>query len=557
MFTAHSYFVTINFPDKISSDIGSFVDSHKSIFKSAVSFFSGTFISRITGLLRDISLAYAFGTSAKVAALMVAFRLSNFFRRMLGEGSMQAAFIPQFESLKAIDPNRAVQFFCDLKKLLSFVLIIIVIVSVSLFFSLTTYLDVKEWFNSEWTEVFSLTTFLMPSLFFICLYGLNSALLQCEKFYFIPSVAPVVFNLVWVVGVLSVMHFPVENAIIYLTGFIVFACTGQWLVTIPKTRLILSGYRTKKKTNDSFVSDDVKNLISPLFMSILGIASTQINSTLDPFFAICANSSGPAFLWYAIRLEQLPLSLFGIALSSALLPPLSRAIKNNQIEKYKFFLETSLRKTLVFIIPITFLYIVMGDSLINLLFGRGDFKVESVVDTTRCLWGYTFGLIPSGLILILAPGFYSLKSYRTPMTLTIISVILNILLNSFFVFYLKMGAEAIAFATSISAWFNCLFLMRALKMEVGVFFSSKTWIVLFTTVVLTFVGSTFSCIAEFAFFGQVTVLEIFKEEVPHLPIGFISQLFRLVVQAISFGIPILPLWIYEVQFYGKSSELRV
>ena len=541
----------------MSIDIGLVVDSQKSIFKSAISFLSGTFISRITGLLRDVSLAYAFGTSAKIAALMVAFRLSNFFRRMLGEGSLQAAFIPQFESLKAVDPNRAIEFFCELKKLLSFVLIAVVTVSVLLFFSLANFFNLKEQFNSEWNEVFSLTTFLMPSLFFISLYGLNSALLQCEKFYFIPSVAPVAFNLMWVIGVFCVMHFPVEQAITYLTGFIVLACAGQWLITIPKTRLILLQHQKTKKTCNSFFSVDIKKLIPPLFMSILGIASTQINSTLDPFFAIYANSSGPAYLWYAIRLEQLPLSLFGIALSSALLPPLSRAIKNNQIEKYKVFLETSLRKTLVFIIPIAFSYFIIGDSFICLLFGRGDFDVESVIDTTKCLWGYTFGLIPSSLILILAPGFYSLKSYRTPMILTIISVILNILLNSFFVFYLKMGAEAIAFATAISAWFNCFFLIRALKIEVGVFFTRKTWIILFATVVLSFAGSVLSCIAELSFFGQATALEIYKEEIPNFPIRFSFQLLRLLIQAISFGIPIIPFWIYEIWFLEKPTDLRV
>ncbi len=135
-------------------------DTNKTIFHSAKRFLSGTLISRFTGLFRDVAMAFAFGTHGSIAALMVAFRFAHLFRRLLGEGALQMAFVPQFETLRKEDPNRALKFFRDLSVALSLALLIIITIAIGLLSATYLYSD----FSQGTKEIILLTAILMPSL---------------------------------------------------------------------------------------------------------------------------------------------------------------------------------------------------------------------------------------------------------------------------------------------------------------------------------------------------------------------------------------------------------
>lgn len=109
----------------------------------------------------------------------------------------------------------------------------------------------------------------------------------------------------------------------------------------------------------------------------------------------------------------------------------------------------------------------MGDTAIQLIYGRGQFDLSSVVGTTHCLWGYSSGLIPMTLVLLLGPAFYARQDYRTPTLAAIFSVGLNVGLNGFFIWGLHWGPASVAWATSISAVFNCAYLLFALRGTMG------------------------------------------------------------------------------------------
>lgn len=426
------------------------MDSNSTIFKSAAKFFSGTLISRVTGYLRDLSLAFSFGTAAPLAAFFTAFRLSHVPRRLLGEGGLQTAFIPHYEELKKEDPEKAKQFFIDLNVWLFMILLV-----------LTTLIMGALWLFSFWieSEILSLTLAMMPGLVFICLYGLNTGLLECEKSFFTPSVAPVAFNLVWIITALLLMNTPLSQAMMWLSIAITFACLGQWLVTVPKVHRIIQG----KWFSFNLRSEQVKNLWKPLFLANLGIIATQINSALDPLFARVAHPEGPAWLWFAIRIEQVPLALFGIALSGALLPPLARAVKEGDSPRFNLFLKTALVKSSYLMVPITLLIFLLGTWGVTLAFGYGDFSQESIQGTTACLWGYGIGLLFQTWVLILAPAFFARKDYKTPAKGAVLAVIANTIFNSIAIFGLKMGPESVAYATSLSSVVNVLFLFYELR----------------------------------------------------------------------------------------------
>ncbi|MEI8124468.1 MAG: murein biosynthesis integral membrane protein MurJ [Parachlamydiaceae bacterium] len=430
-------------------------DTTRSIFHSATRFFSGTMLSRISGMLRDMCMAYAFGTQSAIAALLVAFRFAHLLRRLLGEGAMQTALIPHFEELRKESPLRAGNFFRDLTLSLTHLLFIIIITTMACLGAILFWgsLDPGN------QEIVWLTFLMMPSLLFICLFGINASLLQCEKSYFSPSAAPVLFNLFWIIGILLSSPLPTDRAMSILSIFVVLACAAQWAITLPKSYAILRNFGvTSLWTGAKSYSADVLYLCKPLALGVLGVGAAQINNAMDAVFARWADTEGPAYLWYAIRLQQLPLALFGIALSGALLPPLARAVKAGDLDKAHSFLDFANRRTIALMLPLSATLFIFGDGCIHLIYGHGDFNSTSIFGTTQCLWGYTFGLIPMALVLVLAPAFYAQGDYKTPSQAAVASMVVNIGLNTLLVLFLGYGSASVAFATSISAWINFFWL---------------------------------------------------------------------------------------------------
>lgn len=279
-------------------------------------------------MFRDMSMAYAFGTQPSIAAFMVAFRFAHLLRRLFGEGALQTAFIPEFEALRHQNQERAFAFFRSLTHVLTLFLVVVITIGclVLACFVWSGHLHPGS------QEIVFLTLIMLPSLLFICLFGLNASLLQCEKSYFIPSVAPVTFNAIWVVTVLLLKEMPPEKAMPWLSFGVVIACLFQWLITLPRTRKSLKEMARIPQSLRAGLPDLIR-LGKPLTLGILGVAASQINSALDSLFARFAESEGPAWLWYAIRIQQLPLALFGIAIAGAILPlvEISKSRKNRGI----------------------------------------------------------------------------------------------------------------------------------------------------------------------------------------------------------------------------------
>lgn len=447
-------------------------DTPKKMLKAATSFFSGTMLSRITGMLRDVAMAFAFGTEASLAAFFVAFRLAHLLRRLFGEGPLQSAFIPHFETLRKEEaPQRAMRLFIDLYAALSLILIVLIAIGMAACAALL-YGYGQSW-NTGTEEIFRLCLLMLPSLLFICLSGLNTALLQCERSYFLPAVAPVAFNLLWIFGVFVLQAHPSHEAMPKLALCIVAACFGQWVVTLPKVYKLLQGHGFHFKVLSALnpLSADIKTLWRPFLLGMIGIGAGQINSALDALFARFAESSGPAYLWYAIRLQQLPLALFGIALSGALLPPLTRAIKGKEQTQSGLLFNEAVYRAMLLIFPITAALFILGQRFVDVLYGYGDFGPESILGTTYCLWGYTLGLIPMTLVLIAAPVFYAQNDYRTPSRASIAAMLINGVLNAVLVLQFQLGAFSIALATSVSAWVN----LACLVMPMDPFMQKAFW----------------------------------------------------------------------------------
>ncbi|MEI8365294.1 MAG: murein biosynthesis integral membrane protein MurJ [Parachlamydiaceae bacterium] len=510
-------------------------DTTLSIFRSATRFFSGTMLSRISGMVRDICMAYAFGTHSAIAALLVAFRFAHLLRRLLGEGAMQTALIPHFEELRKENPQRAGFFFRDLTFSLTGLLLLI-IAGIMASLGGILFWNVLDEANQEITW---LTFLMMPSLLFICLFGINASLMQCEKSYFSPSAAPVLFNLFWIIGIISCSTLPQTQAMSILSIFIVAACAAQWAITLPQTLSILNGFGVKSLFQGArYFSKDVVRLGKPLALGIIGVAAAQINNAMDAVFARWADAEGPAYLWYAIRLQQLPLGLFGVALSGALLPPLARAVKAGDKTLARCFLDFATRRTLALMLPLTAALFIFGEGSISLIYRHGGFTNTSVFGTTQCLWGYTFGLIPMALVLILAPAFYAKGDYKTPSKAAMGSVVVNIGLNTLLVAFLDMGAASIAFATSVSSWFNLFWLTKAFQKDQDRESVISRALVLSTSKIVLAVSLAVTAVilTDLTLWENYPALEILRGTVPESTISFMKQLMRLTLDGAIFGI---------------------
>ncbi len=411
-------------------------------------FFSGMMLSRLSGLGRDLVMAYSFGDHAAVAAFIVAFRFANVLRRFFGEGPLQSAFIPQFEEMRNESREKAYSFFQKLSVLVGGLVLSIIIV---------LELGMQFWRGSE---IIQLTGWMLPSLLFISLYGLNVSFLQCHSRFFISSMTPFLCNMMWIIGALSLRHQEIHGAMIGLAKWVLCGFVIQWGITACQLQRSLSwkGWFSRKLFHVG-----VKQLAKAFSLGALGVGAMQINTFFDAIFSRCAHTSGPVYLWYANRFQQLALAIFGIAAVSTLVPILSRTIKQGEIERGKEIFSFGCRRVMMLMIPMTFAICILGFSAINLVFGRGNFSLYATKQTAWCLSAYSLGLVPATLVMYFAAILYAKGNFRTASIFSVITVGINLGLNSLFVFGIGLGPISIALATSIGAWCNFIGLHRAVK----------------------------------------------------------------------------------------------
>lgn len=420
-------------------------------------FFSGTTISRISGMMREISMTAIFGTHPSVAAFLVAFRFANFLRRILGEGPFQSAFTPCFEELRLENEKYALYFFHKLTLWMILFIIGIITIAQGVMWSISSFLQLP----SAIYEILHLTSLLLPASLFICLYGLNLSLLHSYNSFFIPSIAPTICNFIWVFGIYQVRYQPTALAMEILAKWVVIGFIGQWLFTFLYIKKYLA-FSWKEWFKPIFLSK-IGSLIKRVGVSIMGVAALQINGWIDAIMARYIDLRGPTYLWYGIRIQQLLLALIGISCIHTITPYLTKMIKNSNIIYAQEVFTRTYRLIVTMMIPCTFAIFGIGLPATNLLYGRGSYSPDSIIQTGLCLWGYGLGLLPSALILLFSSIFYAYDRPYIPLRISIITVILNVVLNILCTMNLVCGAFTIAGMTSISSWVNCFLLYRELS----------------------------------------------------------------------------------------------
>ncbi len=445
---------------------------------------AATLFSRILGYIRDMIFAWFFGAGPVSDAFIAAFRIPNLLRRLFGEGSLSISFIPVFtEYYTRNGKEEAFRLARSAILLLSVILAVAAILVV--LFSPWIMRVLAFGFGSS-TAKFSLTVALSrlmaPYIFFIGMVALCMGILNVLGHFAAPALAPVMLNFAMISSVLFVSRFSESQTIrIYaLACGVIIGGVLQLALQIPILikKEIYFWHRAK------IYHPGLKKIGSMMGPAVFGAAVLQINTLVITFLASFQAHGSITYLYFADRLVQFPLALFGLATATAALPSFSRQIAVGDYAALKETFAYSLKLVMFITIPAMVGLIVLRKPIVTLLFQRGAFDAEAARLTSYALLYYTIGLWAFAAVRIVVNIFYAMQDNRTPVWIASVAITANIVLG--IVLMDPMGHAGLALSLSMSLMLNLVLLIRALNARIG----SPGWKNIFGSVLKTIIGST-------------------------------------------------------------------
>ena len=437
------------------------------IIKSTGTFSFYTLISRISGYFRDILIAIFLGSGPIADAFFVAFRIPNTFRRIFGEGSFNAAFVPSYAKELTKSKKNSENFANKVFSLLTFSLLGLVIL-VELFMPLFVSL-IAPGFKSD-PEKFILATDLtritFPFILFISLASFFSAILNSHNKFAAASAAPIILNLVLITILLYAKYLD-DYLVIYMSYGVSIAGLIQMIfliLTLKKT------YRPQFRVNLN-IDNKTKKFFKKLLPSIFSSGVTQINILIGTIIA-SFQAGAVSYLYYADRIYQINLAIAGIAIGTVILPKLSSYIAQNKLKNIDLIQNKSLELSLFLSLPAMAGLLIASEEIVSSLFGYGSFDQDGVGNSANALFYFALGLPAFSLIKILSNFVFARDNTKIPFYFSLVSVIINASISIYF--FSDFGFIVIPIATSISSWVNALLLYYYLNYKKYFKLSSKS-----------------------------------------------------------------------------------
>lgn len=437
--------------------------SYHFIVKSASIIGIATFCSRILGFIRDMVIARLFGVYLYAQAFVVAFKIPNLFRDLVGEGAANAAFVPVFSEYTL---KHSQEEFWELANVVLNLLLVtlMAITFLGIVFSPFLIKLIAPGFISDpgkLATTIKLNRIIFPYILLVCLAAYTMAILNSLRHFSLPAFAPCFLNISIIIFALIF-----QEGIKGLSLGVLVGGALQLLVQIPV--LYKKGFRLK--LFKSFKHPQAGIIAKLMLPRLLSSAIYQLNNFVDSIFGSLTRivgEGGVAGLYFAYRLILFPLGIFSNSLSQTLLPTYSIEALEVNYDKLRNSVSFGLRVTFFVIIPASFAFMVLSEPIILTIFGGGKFDTYSASVTRGVLFFYSIGLFAYASTKILQSCFFALKDTLTPTKISTLTLILNIILNSLLIFPLKLSG--IALATSISAIISCLILFFILKKRISPF----------------------------------------------------------------------------------------
>lgn len=437
------------------------------VIRSTAAISRFTALSRVLGLVREILMATAFGTSLAQSAFVVAFAVPNLFRRLFGEGALSAAFVPVFtESLEKESREQAWVLAHRVITLSGTVLAALCIVGVLAIGWATAGASL----GPSAAATLPLLRIMLPYMFFICMVALAMGILNSFRHFAVPAATPVILNGVWIAVLLWICPRMGDTATEQIYGVawgLLIAGVIQLAVQIfPLWR---HGYRPRLLLPGG--DPRVWKILRLMGPAALGMGVMQLNVVMDRFLAFLTGPSAPAALSYSERLLYFPLGIFAAALGTVLLPVFSGFAVRSEMDEIRRTLNESLRAIAFVMVPASVGLVVLATPIIRLSYEwpGGAFDATSTVMTMRALVFYAPGLLVFSIYKVFVPVFYSMQDTRTPVRVGVWSALLNFILNITFIYTWPEGYKhaGLALATVLASLVSCVVLACVLHRRIG------------------------------------------------------------------------------------------
>jgi len=426
-----------------------------------------TLISRVLGLARDIIIARFFASGFEADAFFVAFKTPNFMRRLFAEGAFSQAFVPVLTEYKNKQPLEVTKAFVGaVMGTLGVFLLVLVIIGV-LCSPLLVSVFAAGFYDQP--EKFQLTADLLrltfPYIFLISMTALAGGILNSWKQFGVPAFTPVFLNVSLIACVFYLT--PYLDVPVHALGWgVLIAGCLQILFQLP----FLYRLGLLPKPRWAWKDKGVKKVIKLMLPIILGSSVAQINLLFDTFIASFLVTGSVSWLYYADRLLEFPLGIFGIALATVVLPYLSESHVNKQSVDFKQTLAWALHIAMLIAVPAMVGLLLLASPILTTLFQYEAFSVNDTYMSSLSLIAYSVGLPAFIAIKILVNGFYARQDTKTPVKIGIYALVFNMFLNVIFVVGLIKADYiaphvGLAMATVGSAYLNATMLAYQLHKQ--------------------------------------------------------------------------------------------
>ncbi|MFT4193157.1 murein biosynthesis integral membrane protein MurJ [Ottowia sp.] len=437
-----------------------------SLFKAASTVSLLTLASRVTGLVRDLLMASAFGVSGLTDAFNVAFRIPNLLRRLFGEGAFSQAFVPVLATAKARDGEEATKRLVDaVGTALAWALVLTCMVGVAgapvLVWALASGLDARSF-----DAAVLMTRWMFPYIACMSLVAFSAGILNTWRHFALPAATPVLLNLAMIAaawwgapwfGRMGIEPIYAMAAGVMLGGVL------QLAVQVPQLRrmgLLPRIGLTWQRVRAAWADAGVRQVLGLMLPALLGVGVAQLSLLINTQIASHLAPGSVTWVWYADRLMEFPTALLGVALGVVLTPQLAAARASGDEARYSQMLDWGLRLVVLLALPCAAALLVFAVPLIATLFHHGRFGVGDVQRSALALALYGVGLVGLVAVKVLAPGYYASLDIRTPVRIAIAVLVVTQVFNAVFVPWLQHAALTLSIA--LGALVNALWLLAGL-----------------------------------------------------------------------------------------------
>ncbi len=445
----------------------------KKLIKSGLIVSVMTLISRVLGLVRDVVIANVMGAGVAADVFFFANKIPNFLRRLFAEGAFAQAFVPVLSEYHAKDDDKVGE---ETRKLIAQVsgtlgvLVTIVtligVIGSPIFVILFGFGWFLDWLNDgPKAEQFELAAILLkitfPYLWFVSFTALAGAVLNTLGKFAVSSFTPVLLNVCIIVSAIFLSPYMPNPAYALALGVFIGGVV-QFAFQIPF--LIQAGALVKPKW--AWHAEGVTKIRKLIVPALFGVSVTQINLLLDTLIASVLITGSISWLYYADRLLEFPLGLFGIGIATVILPSLSKLHAKQNGKEFSDTVTWGLKIVSLFGWPALAGLMVLAQPIVMILFMRGEFTEHTVLNVSYALFAYLSGLMSFMFIKVLAPAYYSRQDTKTPVKIGIKAMVANMAFNLMLAPF--FGYVGLAIATTMSASLNAFMLYHGLKKD-GVF----------------------------------------------------------------------------------------